>query len=195
MKFLAKNTHSRIVQQDLSYAKQSDRPAIRQILKAEQQGFCAYSERYLQNTDEVHIEHFDGRLKNTDQDSYHNWYAVLARINTTKAKKIKPFLPILSPSNDNLGTRIHYTDKIFQPLDKEDIEADNLIKYLGFNKYELTTDRNNHIQRILYLKAQLEDDFEDFLQNHPQELSFITALEVELDMPLEHLLPTPPHTN
>jgi len=195
MKFLAKNTNSEIVQRDLSYAKPSDRPAIRQILKAEQFGFCAYSERYFQNTDEVHIEHFDGQLKNTDQDNYQNWYAVLARINTTKAKKIKPFLPILLPNSDDLNARIYYSNHIYQSVDKEDSEADNLIKYLGFNKYELISDRNKHIQRIQYLKAQLEDDFETFLQNHLQELSFITALEVELDMPLEHLLPTPPHTN
>lgn len=33
-------------------------------------GFCAYSERYMRRTDAVDIEHFDPRLKTTENDDY-----------------------------------------------------------------------------------------------------------------------------
>lgn len=195
MKFLRKKADSLVIGEGLSYAVQSQRPRIRQLLKNEQQGFCAYSERYFQNTDETHIDHFDGRLKNTNEDGYYNWFVVLARMNTTKPKKIAPYEPILSPHSGDLATRIQYKGGTYSPIDENDLEAKNLIKYLGFNKLELADDREKHIARIKFLKSHLqEQEFEEHLQIFPNQLSFITALEVELGMSLSHLTP-PPHTN
>lgn len=192
MRFLRKNNKSIILSETLSYDNKSQRPRIKKLLKKEQLNFCAYSERHIKHTDEVHIEHFDGRIKETKKDSYFNWYAVLSWLNSHKPKKLdERFLPLLSPFTKNLHERIQYQNGIFSPVKNTDIEAKNLIKYLGFNKYELTLDRKKHINRIKELRALCGDDqklFIEQLSKHKENLSFITALEIELNLNLSHLL-------
>ena len=188
MRYLTKKNDSTILAEELSYDTQSQRLRIKALLLNEQLGFCAYSERYIQNTDAVDIEHFDGRIKATSDDSYFNWYAVLRWMNSHKPKKLdERFLPLPAPSASNLQERIRYEGGIFV-CNKDDIEAGNLIKYLGFNNPKLVADREKHVARIIYLKTQMEEGFEDYLATHKEELSFITALEVELGLNLSHLL-------
>lgn len=190
MKYLLKNENSSIIRENLSYEKKSERPKIKQELIKEQENFCAYSERYLLNTDEIHIEHFDGRIKHTTDDNYYNWYAVLSWMNSHKAKKIEPFLPIIQPYE--IDDKISYTNGVYFPTNSTDIESKNLIEYLGLNKYELFVDREKHISEM---KTMLTDfcnnDIEklkDFLKYNRKNLSFYTALEHELNIDLSDLI-------
>lgn len=188
MRYLIKKNDSTLVTEGLSYETQSQRLRIKELLISEQFGFCAYSERYIKNTDAVDIEHFDGRIKATSDDSYFNWYAVLRWMNSHKPKKLdERFIPFLSPSASDLQERIWFQGGIFV-CHEDDIEAENLIKYLGFNNPKLVADREKHINRIVFLKTQLEEGFEDYLTTHKEELSFISALEIKLNLNLGHLL-------
>ena len=189
MRYLKKQNNSYVVTQNLTYAVKSNRNNIREILLTEQKRYCAYSERYIKNTDSCHIEHFDPRLKDLESDNYFNWYAVLGWINEHKAKKIEPYLPILNPNSDDINKRIFYKDGIFYASNQNDEEADNLIKFLLFNKNELVTDRQKHINRLKSLRNLIGDDlFHQKLQQFPEELSFATAIEVELNIDLSTYL-------
>lgn len=189
MKYLIKKPDSEILCQELSYQKQSNRTKIRQILKAEQVGFCAYSERFIHETDAVDIEHFDPRLKNTEADNYHNWFAVLSKINGYKPRKIEPFLPIATPNSEVLKQKLQYEDGIYKSVNENDTEINNLIKLLKLNKHEIYIDRQNHVERIKILKSLCNDE-EEFLEQlkFKENLSFATALEVELDLELDTLI-------
>jgi hypothetical protein len=66
MRYLKKSPHSQVISNELQYPK--DSRSIRDELLKEQRGFCAYSERYVQNTDARDVEHFDARLKGTEND-------------------------------------------------------------------------------------------------------------------------------
>jgi hypothetical protein len=190
MHYLKKDENSEVIKQHLSYNQPKDRNLLREQLLLEQKGFCAYSERYVKATDKRDIEHFDPRLKNTDNDNYYNWYVVLSWINEHKPKKIEPFLPILNPFSIEVIHRIIYEDGIFKVVRQDDIEAHNLIKFLGFNKRELTEDREKHIKRLQSLRELCgnDQDFIELLKKDKESLSFITALEKELSLNLKHLL-------
>ena len=188
MKYLKKLPHKELA--SLSYDVPKDRSRIRELLKTLQYGYCAYSERFIKSTDSVHIEHFDGRLKGTEKDSYKNWYAVLAWMNEHKPKKIKPYLPILSPFADDLPERIIFNDGIFKTKNKEDEAAQNLINYLGWNKKALVDDRNRHLKRIKLLKSfcNSNEEFKALLKADKDNLSFVTALEHQFKIPLFDLI-------
>ena len=51
MRYLKKQNNSYVVTQNLTYAVKSNRNNIREILLTEQKRYCAYSERYIKNTD------------------------------------------------------------------------------------------------------------------------------------------------
>ena len=84
MRYLKKINNSAIVVNNLNYANAGQRADIRAALINEQQGFCAYSERFIKHTDSVDIEHFDPRKKDTTDDNYYNWYATLRWLNSHK---------------------------------------------------------------------------------------------------------------
>ncbi len=158
----------------------------------EQKGFCAYSERFIKHTDETHIEHFDPRLKETAQDDYFNWYAVLPWFNSHKPKQIESFLPILLPNSPDLSTRIAYQNGIgiFQAVNPEDIEAKNLARFLRWDSFELYEDCQKHLQRIRTLHELCGDEalFRLKLKSEKDNLSFATALEAELGINIADLL-------
>lgn len=192
MRYLKKYTDTTLPMLGLSYDRQSDRPKIRAKLLMEQKGFCAYSERFIRHTDETHIEHFDPRLKETLQDDYYNWYAVLPWFNSHKPKQIEPFLPILSPNSPDLFNRIAYQKGvgIFQPVNFEDVEAKNLVHFLKWDSFELYQDCQKHIQRIRDLFELCGDEFlfRSKLISDKDNLSFATALKAELGIDVEELL-------
>lgn len=184
MRYLKKSASSQVISNKWQYPKDAKR--IRDELLNEQIGFCAYSERYVQNTDAVDVEHFDARLKGKENDSYWNWYAVLSWMNKRKPRKIEPFEPILKPYSEDIEQRIKYEDGQFLAVDPNDEEADNLIEYLRWNSPELSEDRRKHIERIRSVQKVWGDDqerFFDYLVNHPENLSFFSALTVELGLP------------
>lgn len=185
MRYLRKSESARQVSPEWTYPKYAVK--IRAALIDEQRGFCAYSERYIRNTDSSDVEHFDPRLKNTESDGYENWYAVLHWMNSHKPRKIEPYEPLLAPHTGEVTERIVYRDGLFEPASAGDQPAKNLINYLGWNKPEVYRDRQKHVNRIRAVRELFDgsnDEFVEFLKTDPDNLSFATALAYELGLEL-----------
>lgn len=189
MRYLSKNSQSIIITNNWKYTNSRHRPKICKALIKEQQGYCAYSEKYISPIHASEIEHFDARKKNTSNDDYWNWYAVLRKMNQIKmGKKIQNFLPILDPQNPQLLQRICYKAGQFQAVQQGDIEAQNLIDFLGLNDPTLARERDGFINRMKKDRARFFSNdpqgFIDYLKDYPENSSFITALEAELGIKL-----------
>jgi hypothetical protein len=191
MRFFKKIANSLIITNNLSYANVGQRTTIRDELIKEQQGFCAYSERFIKHSDSVDIEHFDPRKKSTIDDNYYNWYATLHWLNNHKPYLIDPFLPILAPYNPTLAARIKFENGLFTTINKPDTEAQNLIDFLGVNKFEVYTDRTKHVSRIKSLKNLCGSNDELFIQKMIEDqdnLSFASAIEHVFDVDVDNLI-------
>jgi hypothetical protein len=84
-----------------------------------------------------------------------------------------------------LDDRIRYDRGEFV-CDSSDAEARNLIEFLGVNRPEVTKERSDHVQRVRKLRDLCSvsgDDFEEFLLDSPEDLSFPSALEGDLEIP------------
>lgn len=189
MRYLSKNSQSIVITNNWKYANSGHRSKIREELIKEQQGYCAYSEKYISPIDASEIEHFDDLKKNTVNDDYWNWYAVLRKMNQIKmGKKIENYLPILEPHNPQVSQRICYKASQFQTVNPEDIEAQNLINFLGLNDPTLAREREGFIKRRREEKnlffSNDPQGFIDHLKKYPENSSFITALESELGIEL-----------
>ncbi len=194
MRFLLKgNQHiiNQIQNNGLSY--EHNRNTLRDLLLREQKNFCAYTEWYFEKTASPEIEHFDNCKKGTKQDNYYNWYVVKRWSNAHKPD-IGDYLPIMEPSNSAVFTKIEYSDNQFIIKDKNDrdyTKLDNLLKFIGCNKIEVATDRQNHIDKlktIMELYETKEEFKNNYLKKHRQDLSFITAIQYELDLDLTDLI-------
>lgn len=100
-------------------------------------------------------------------------------------------MPILHPSDPTFSDRINYESGIYYAVNENDTEAEHLIKYLGFNKDELVKQRLYHLERLKFLYENVDkniEDFKNYLKNHNQELSFITAIEIEFQLDLSDCL-------
>jgi hypothetical protein len=193
MKFLSKNSNSNILSQGLTY--QENRPAnnkklLNELIK-EQKNFCAYTEKYLKPLDSPEVEHFNSKIKY--QDDYYNYYAVVRAANLYKQDKKYPnasfFKSLFFQSEEELEKRIVYFNGIYQEVSPEDIEAKQLIEFLGLNDNRLYTERARHIHRVKHLVSNYsKDEILDFFKQYKEELSFITALEVELNIDLTQLI-------
>lgn len=185
MKFLNKMPDSAIVKNKWHWDK--DKHKVREALRREQYGFCAYSEKYLGIEDneiqqKCDIEHFDPRLKNTDQDGYENWYLVESGLNERKYKKLdNRFLPIINPAKNAVG-RVVYQKGLFVPANNNDIEAQHFIDFLRLNDQHIFKARINHVETIVHLRDMLEDEEElvEHLSENWAQLSYISALEAAL---------------
>jgi hypothetical protein len=159
---------------------------IRDVLRKEQRNYCAYSEVYIRDIDACDVEHFDETLKNTENDSYYNWYAVTHFFNAKKTnRKIVDFKPILSPADRDVLARIKFESGIFQPAIAGDTEAENLIKFLGMNLPELVDYRTRFVLQKQRDRRELfgsDTEFIAWMESDPENLSFISALEVELGL-------------
>ena len=191
MRHLVKSEQSEILTKGLKYkdGNSYNNAKIRAILIAEQGGFCAYTEKYIDSITSVDVEHFNDRLKNTDEDNYYNWYAVLHWLNNRKVS-INSYLPILHPYENASQKRVHYQNGVYQVVNAGDTEAQNLIDFLQLNRYELHHERMNGIKRVKYLLEILGgiDQLKTYLQIDQSSLSFFTALEAELDLDLSDLI-------
>jgi len=156
------------------------------MLVEEQQGFCAYTEKYVTPIDACEIDHFDDTKKDQPDDGYWNWYAVLRWANLMK-RPIQEHLPILDPNSDYVSDRIVYSNGLFSPVNEDDLEAQNLINLLKWNDPGLVEERAEHIERIRWMKDRFDGsdlDFAEFIKRKPRNLSYITALEAELGLKL-----------
>jgi hypothetical protein len=202
MQFLSKNPDSDILKESLKYKSSSGRSnqKLKQALLKEQQGFCAYSEKYLSPLDSVDVEHFNPALK--EQDDYFNYYAVLHSCNQHKQHLYPKFAEseffktLFFQDPEQLHSRIQYfKDEVggmFDSVDPEDRDAQNLIEYLGWNRPELLSERKKHLERIqTFMQDAGYDSAESqlaFFRQFRDLLSFITMLEKELSLPLMALL-------
>jgi uncharacterized protein (TIGR02646 family) len=194
MQYLIKNPNSEAF--NLKYSNLLDRLKIKEILlQTEQKGFCAYTERFVKNTDSVHIEHFFPKAEYPDKiDDYHNWYVVMAWINENRPKKLTTqtgtLLPILMPYAKDFSKRITYENGEFVTVDKDDKEGDNLIKFLSLNHFMLYKDRNAHVANIRAIRSFCNDEkeFIELLKSDKDNLSFATALKHELGIDVSKLL-------
>lgn len=197
MKFLPKNSASDILKENLTYKEnrgENNKKLLVRLL-AEQQNFCAYSEKYIKDLDSVEVEHFDASKKYAD--NYYNYYAVLRKLNAQKRDEAfagNPFFQTLFFQNKTeLHKRIRYIkeDCVFETTDRTDTEAQNLLDFLGMNDDKVYRERQKHLQRLHYIKndAKYNDaQFQQYLKKHPEELSFITALEHEFNFVLQDFL-------
>ncbi len=188
MRFLSKDRSALEKGSEWQYCKQRDRTAIREFLSSLQRGYCAYSERRLKSLDAADIEHFDPNLKATAEDTIRNWHLVLHLINNRKARKIENFLPLPDPNDPALWDRIKYEDGLFLPVDDEDLEIENLIRWIGANREEVQDERTKHVARIRdVLEYNGLEWLQSHLSSHPEDWSFPTALSVELGIPFPTL--------
>jgi len=202
MQFLSKNPDSAILKEGQKYKSSSGRSnqKLKQALLKEQQGFCAYSEKYISEIDSVDVEHFNPALK--EQDDYFNYYAVLRYCNQYKQHLYPKFAEseffktLFFQDPEQLHSRIQYfKDEVggmFDSVDPEDHDAQNLIEYLGWNSHALHSERKKHLESIQAIMQDAGYDSAEsqlaFFKKFRDRLSFITMLEKELSLPLLALL-------
>ncbi len=190
MKYLGKTSDSKIIREDLTYSVPSQRGKIRLYLLEEQKGFCAYTEKYICETDSYDIEHFDPAKKGSPDDGYHNWYAVRSWINQRKPRKKDEVM--LLPYAEDVARRIKFDSSgLFVVTNPEDIEAKNLLAFIGINRPEVYRDREKHVERIRSLKSLCGTDdalFFRMMAEHKDYLSYASALECILGIDLTELI-------
>jgi hypothetical protein len=73
----------------------------------------------------------------------------------------------------------------FSNMEKNDVEAKNLIDLLDLNNYELTRERNRYLERLLDLQGIIgEVGLRDHLLKYPEQYHFASAFETILVMEL-----------
>jgi hypothetical protein len=189
MKRINKKTDSLIVKEGLTY-KKGDNSRIAQLLKAEQNNICAYTEEYLGRADKAEIEHFDPTLKSTNRDGYQNWFLVKAQWNNEKGSVVRwqKHQSLMYPTDADFETRILYDRGNYILADEGDLDARHLRDYLKLNDEELAKQRVYYIQRM---KADIgssgltSQEFIDWrLSNPPYQstIYYIRAIEEELNV-------------
>lgn len=195
MKFLKKTNNyikTQIENNNLEYKKSGNNSKLKKLLLREQKNFCAYTEWYFEDTSSSEIEHFDNRKKGTNEDNYYNWYIVKRWSNAHKPD-IRKYLPIMNPNNKAVSSKIKYSDNQFIIKDTNSsdyVKLNNLLKFIGCNKIEVATDRKNHIDKLKTIMKLYgtKEEMKNYLKRHKQDLSFITAIQHELDINLEDLI-------
>ncbi len=149
MRRAVKHPTSEIITQKLNYipSNSANNKRIADILLSEQKMFCAYTDEYISRTDAKDIEHFNPTLKDTDQDSYHNWFIVKHQWNKEKSEKWDKFQPILHPTALDFEERIIYLQGDYVVKTTNDIEAQNLSDLLKLDDIHLANNRKKYIAR------------------------------------------------
>jgi hypothetical protein len=191
MKFLTKSRGSEIYTEGHVYIEGGDNSILRGMLLLEQKNFCAYSEKYIAGLDSVEVEHFNPAIKGNDD--YFNYYAALRDCNAHNKKEYESFKHAAFFANlffqnaEEFNGRIEYKEGQYQEINELDTDAIELIAFLGFNRTTLYKQRRNHISR---LKKTFEDagyseeQKVEHFRMHKEDLNFITAIEIELNIDL-----------
>jgi hypothetical protein len=183
MRFLPKNNDALNAYTGLVYP--NHRPQIRSLLADLQKRYCAYSEKKFLPLDSPDIEHFDPRLKGTTQDTIENWHLVLHLLNNRKSRTIEGFLPLPNPNDPSIGQRIKYEDGDFVPTNEDDVEVENLIRWIGANREEVWRERAAAVAILRDLSSHVSKDWlKQQICTHPKYQSFPTAIEAELGLPI-----------
>lgn len=181
------------------YREGAHNDRLLELLRAEQRGYCAYTEKRFSTHDTPAVEHFDRRLKGTVADGYRNYYAALQSANQRKRRKdakhehARFFVTRFFQAAGAFERRIRYIagDGVYEEIDPTDSEARALIDYLGLNDHDVVEERRKHVARLhdIFLRAtwSAAQQLEHF-HRHPEELSYPTALTAELGLDIEPLL-------
>jgi HNH endonuclease len=190
MRRVQKSDESEILTQKLFYKPgNSERNRqIRDLLLAEQKGFCAYTDEYISRTDAADIDHFNPSLKNTNEDNYNNWFAVKHKWNNEKSSKWQEFQPVLHPTASDFEERIVYNSGDYFPISIEDEEATNLIKLLKLDDPILADNRKKYIRRkraeLEVFKMDVTEFFQILANEDPRQVSYLRAIKEEFGLDL-----------
>ena len=154
MKFLSKNPNSPILKEGMTYKKEAGKNnrCLKEKILQEQNNFCAYTEKYIQNLDATELEHFNPALKYNDD--YYNYYSVIRQANQYKKddkyKGATFFDTLFFQNKIELENRITYLKGgVYEETNLEDSEARDLIDFLGFNDHRLFEERRRSIKRLI----------------------------------------------
>jgi hypothetical protein len=196
MKRVFKSSTSKIISKNIAYKLNGDNSKLGEILLKEQKGFCAYTEHYIGYEDANDIEHFNPNLKDKSQDNYFNWYKVKHLPNQRKTKNW--IEPILMPYDEEFEKRVIYSEGEYfaKPNDEE---ANNLITLLDLNNQKKVEDRKNYIKRRkesindrkLNSKNEIENYFQDKIDNEIKSVSYLRAIQEEFDIDIWNMIPQP----
>ena len=178
------------------YKSNRDNSKLGEILLKEQKGFCTYTEHYIGYDDANDIEHFNPNLKDTPQDNYYNWYKVKHLPNQRKTTHW--IEPILMPYDENFETRVIYSEGEYFAKPNDD-EANNLIILLDLNNQKKVEDRKNYIKRRresindrkLLTKNEIENYFQDKIDNEIKSISYLRAIQEEFGIDIWNMIPQP----
>ncbi|MFN8283407.1 MAG: HNH endonuclease domain-containing protein [Chitinophagales bacterium] len=192
MRRIVKDPNSEIIAQSLSYKEGNshNNSRISDILFVEQFGFCAYTEEYLGRADAKDIEHFNPNLKGTEEDSYNNWYLVKHQWNKEKSTKWNN--DILYPTAEDFETRIVYDNGDYRLADKNDVQADNLIKLIKLDDLILADERKRYINRkrneIEKFNETPEDFFKTLIEQSIEQIKYLRAINEEFNIDIIELI-------
>jgi len=196
MKRVLKSSTSEIISKNLQYKSNRDNSKLSEILLKEQKGFCAYTEHYIGFDDANDIEHFNPNLKDTPQDNYYNWYKVKHLPNQRKTNNW--IEQILMPFDENFEARVIYSEGEYFAKPNDD-EANNLIILLDLNNQKKVEDRKNYIKRRresindrkLLTKNEIENYFQDKIDNEIKSVSYLRAIQEEFNIDIWNMIPEP----
>lgn len=195
MKFLSKKESSIILEKALIYKENraKNNSLLKEELLKEQNKFCAYTEKYIQELDSSEVEHFNSTLKYNDD--YFNYYAVIRNANLYKKEEVYKeanfFNSLFFQNKEEFNSRIKYIKGIYIEIEETDQEAIDLIDFLGFNHSKLYEQRKRHVKRLskTFEAAKYSTkDYIKYFKEHKEELSFITAIEEEFQIDLSELI-------
>ena len=181
---------------NIEYINGGDNSKLRQILFEEQKGFCAYTETFLDRTEQKDIDHFNPTKEYLERNNYMNLFLCKAQWNKEKRNKWSKFQPILSPLSDDFEERIIYNQdlKLFEAKEENDIEANNLVKLLKLDDYDLSMERKKHIELSKELMSYFESPinyFQKTIELDSTAIKFIRSLEIEFNINIWEMLPQP----
>lgn len=194
MKRVVKNPNSEILTSGLTYivGNSGNNGNISQILFAEQNGFCAYTEEYIGRADAKDIEHFNPNLKGTDQDNYNNWFLVKHQWNLEKASKWNNLQPVLNPTAVDFEERIVYDKGDYRTNSENDEEAKHLMELIKLDDPVLADERKRYIKRKKDEMEKYGTDaktfFQDLIEINLKQISYLRAIENEFDIPIVEMI-------
>lgn len=166
MKRGRKPADSEVLKEGLEYKINGNNTRLRELLKVEQEYYCAYTGKRLDATSLGEIDHFDPTLKGKTGDGYLNWFVIHGQWNKKKGGKTRwnKFQPILHPTHEDFEDRVVFDKKTYAYEWKPgDTEAQNLVKFLFLNDQPLAVERKATISQIRRLVDLQAADFEHIL--------------------------------
>lgn len=191
-----KSNNSKILQENIEYIPNGDNSNLRDMLFDEQKGFCAYTETYLDRTDQKDIDHFNPSKNFQDRNRYGNLFLCKALWNKEKSSKWEVYQPILHPTAQDFEERVIYNKdlKIFEAKNETDVEAKNLVGLLKLDDPDLSDMRKRYLRRMQdYADAygiRIEDFFVKLItENNLVHLRFLRSIKEEFGIDIWNMIP------